>query len=462
MSNDGALATLDNEAERRMWRKVGFRILPIVGVAYIVSYIDRANLGYIAEPMGADLSMSSAQIGLAAGLFFIGYILVEIPSNMMLHRFGARLWISRIIVTWGIVTALTGTVHSAGQLYFARVVLGFAEAGLAAGILLYLTFWFPKKQRVWAMSTFFLMIPLSGIVGAPVAAALLEWGQGLLGIAGWRSLFVVEGAITVLVGVVILLYLPDRPAKAKWLNATEKSHIERIISYEAARSVDHGGLTGVRQALLDKRVWALGFSFFAIVFGLYPIAFFLPTMISNLTESIGSTGNVSSVLLAAIPSVVAMVVMVLWARFVAEKRSIVFSITVPMAFGAAGLVTATFTQNGLLFIVAICVSVSGIYTAIPQFWRLPAVTMTGAAAAAGIGLINSVSNMSGFIGPYMTGAIETATGSYTYALLTIASIMCLGIGVLLTSGRKAERVGGEDDSERAFGATESRTEVPRT
>ena len=162
MTNDNAVAMLDEAAERRMWRKVAFRILPLVGVAYIVSYIDRANLGYIAKPMSADLNMTSAQVGLAAGLFFIGYILVEIPSNMMLHRFGARLWISRIIVSWGLVTALTGAVQSATQLNIARIVLGFAEAGLAAGILLFLTLWFPKKQRAWAMSTFFLMIPLSG------------------------------------------------------------------------------------------------------------------------------------------------------------------------------------------------------------------------------------------------------------------------------------------------------------
>lgn len=446
MTDDGVAATLGEEAERRMWRKVGFRILPLVGVAYIVSYIDRANLGYVAEPLGEDLSMTTAQIGLAASLFFIGYILIEVPSNMMLHRVGARLWISRIIVTWGIVTALTGAVHTAGQLYFARIMLGLAEAGLAAGILLYLTFWFPKKQRTWAMSTFFLMIPLSAIIGAPIAAALLTWGQGLLGIAGWRALFVVEGAVTVVVGIVILLFLPDRPAKASWLNVNERAHIESVIARENAHSAGRGGLTGVRQALLDRRVWALGFAFFAIVFGLYPIAFFLPTMISNLTDTIDSAGNVSSVLLAAIPSVAAIMVMLLWARYAAGK-SIIFSTTVPMAFGASGLVAATFTHNGVLFIIAVCVSVSGIYTAMPQFWRLPALTMSGAAAAAGIGLINSMSNLSGFIGPYVTGTIETATGSYTYALLTIAVIICLGIVVLLTAGRRAERLGQGGESE---------------
>ncbi|MGV8873749.1 MAG: MFS transporter [Rhodococcus sp. (in: high G+C Gram-positive bacteria)] len=437
---------LDEEIERRLWRKIAVRIIPLVGVAYVISYIDRANLGYIAKPMTADLGMTTAQLGLAAGLFFLGYILVEVPSNMMLRRFGARIWISRIIVSWGIVTALTGAVHSATQLYIARVILGFAEAGLAAGILLFLTFWFPKKQRTWAMSAFFLAIPLSSIIGAPIAAALLKWGEALLGIAGWRSLFVVEGILTVLVGVVIFFFLPDRPANAKWLTDNEKNHIEGILESEAATQTTHGGLTGMREALTNGRTWALAVAFFAIVFGLYPLAFFLPTMIESLSNTIGSAANVSSVLLAAIPSVAAIVVMILWSR-IASKRSAVFSTTVPMAFGAVGLVAATTTQNGPLFIVAVCVSISGIYTAMPQFWRIPAMSMTGAAAAAGIALINSVSNLSGFIGPYATGAIETATGSYTYALLTIAAVMVGGIVILLTVGRRAEALGSRTDAE---------------
>ncbi|SNT49405.1 MFS transporter [Rhodococcoides kyotonense] len=436
----------DEETERRLWRKIGFRIIPLVGIAYIISYIDRANLGYIAKPMSADLGMTTAQLGLAAGLFFIGYILVEVPSNMMLRRFGARIWISRIIISWGIVTALTGAVHSATQLYIARVILGFAEAGLAAGILLFLTFWFPKKQRAWAMSAFFLCIPLSSIIGAPIAAALLQWGETLLGIAGWRSLFVVEGILTVLIGVVILIFLPDRPSKAKWLSQEEKSYLGEILAAEAAAQVHHGAMTGMRQALTNGRTWALSIAFFAIVFGLYPLAFFLPTMIENLSSTIGSAANVSSVLLAAIPSAVAIVVMILWSR-VAGRRSAVFSTTIPMAFGAVGLVGATFTQNGVLFIIAVCVSISGIYTAMPQFWRIPALSMTGAAAAAGIALINSVSNLSGFVGPYVTGAIETATGSYTYALLTITVVIMIGIAILLTVGRRAEALGTRADDE---------------
>jgi MFS transporter, ACS family, tartrate transporter len=436
-SSETALpATTD---ERRLWRRVAWRIIPLVGLAYVMSYIDRANLGYVAQPMSRDLGLSAAQIGLAGGLFFIGYILVEVPSNMALRRFGARKWITRILVTWGLVTAATAWVNSAATLYLARILLGFAEAGLAAGILLYLTFWFPRRHRSWAMSAFFLMIPLSSIIGAPLAAGLLAWGQNLFDMASWRTLFLVEGILTLVVGVLIFTLLPDRPRDAKWLSPAEREQIETTLAAEAEEQAAHGALTGLKQALTSGRVWAMAVAFFAIVFGLYPLAFFLPTMISSLSSSLG--GDVNSVLLSAIPSVVAIAAMIVWSRF-AARMSAVVATSVPMAIGAAGLVLATFSGDGLLFIVAVCVSVAGIYTAMPQFWRIPAIGLTGAAAASGIALINSVSNLSGFVGPYVTGAIKDATGGYTWALLLIALIMLLGLGVLATVGRRMEGVRG--------------------
>lgn len=418
--------------EGAVWRKVGVRIIPIIGVAYVMSYIDRANLGYIAEPLSRDLGIGSTQLGLASGLFFIGYILVEVPSNMMLRRVGARRWITRILLTWGAVTMATAAVQSVGQLYVARVLLGLAEAGLAAGILLYLTFWFPRRQRTWAMSAFFMMIPLSSIIGSPLAAALLAWGQDLTGLTGWRALFLVEGALTLLAGILVFTLLPDRPSEAKWLTPAERQAIDARLAQEAGHQEAHGALTSMRQALSSGRVWALAFAFFSVVFGLYPIAFFLPTMISTLGIS-----NVSSVLLAAIPSVIAIAAMLAWSR-VASRTSAVFATVVPMALGVVGLLLATFTSNNVLFVAAFCLSVSGIYTAMPQFWRLPPLYLTGAAAASGIALINSVSNLSGFVGPYLTGVIAAATGAYTYALLAIALIMAGGMVILVTVGRRAE------------------------
>ncbi|WP_236790934.1 MFS transporter [Amycolatopsis sp. GM8] len=436
------LGTTPGTVPGRTWRKIGTRIIPLIGVAYVMSYIDRANLGYVAAPMSRDLHLDSGQVGLAAGLFFAGYIIIEVPSNLALRRFGARKWITRIMLTWGLVTGATAAVNSAGTLYLARLLLGFAEAGLAAGILLYLTYWFPRRQRQWALTAFFLMIPVSSIVGSPLAAALLTWSQSLFGIAGWRSLFLVEGGLTVVIGILIFVFLPDRPGEARWLGDEEKAALERTLAAEAAEQRGHGALTGIRQALTSGRVWALAVCFFAIVFGLYPLAFFLPTMITSITHGIGGAADVSSVLLSAIPYVVAALAMLVWSRF-AGRWTAVVATGVPMAVGAAGLLLATFAASGLVFILAVCLSVAGIYTAMPQFWRIPAIGLTGTAAASGIALINSVSNLSGFVGPYFTGAIRTATGSFTYALLAIAVIMVAGIVVLLTAGRRMERLDGK-------------------
>ncbi|WP_284976756.1 MFS transporter [Arthrobacter sp. efr-133-TYG-104] len=441
MTNSQLVPTMGVETERRLWRKISFRIMPIIGLAFVVSYVDRANLGYVAKSMSADLGLTATAFGLAGSLFFIGYILMEVPSNMMLQRFGARVWISRIIISWGLVTVVTGFIESTTQLLIARIVLGIAEAGLSAGIILYLTYWYPKRARAWAMSTFFLMIPIGSIVGSPMAATLLTWGQGLLGIAGWRSLFIVEGALTIVIGIVVLAFLPDGPSKAKWLSSEERAFLEASLEAERVEHTAHGALTGVRQALTSGRIWALASAFFAVVFGLYPLAFFLPTMIDTLNNTFGAKpGDVSGVLLAAIPYYVALLAMIVWGR-VGARRSAVFATTVPMVIGVIGLVSATLAQNGALFIVAVCVSVAGMYSAFAQFWRIPAIALSGAGAAAGIALINSVSNTSGLVGPYITGLIKDQTGSYTLALLLIAAVMIVGIVILLTVGRRAEKVG---------------------
>lgn len=435
------LASTTGTVSGRTWRRIGLRIIPLVGVAYVMSYIDRANLGYVAAPMSRELHLDSGQVGLAAGLFFIGYIIVEVPSNLALRRFGARKWITRILVTWGLVTAATAAVDSATTLYIARLLLGFAEAGLAAGILLYLTFWFPRRQRSWALTAFFLMIPVSSIVGSPLAAALLTWGRDLFGITGWRALFLVEGGLTILIGILIFMLLPERPGQARWLDHGQQAALEQMLAAEAEEHRDHGALTGLRQALTSGRVWALAAAFFAIVFGLYPLAFFLPTMITTITHGVGGAADIDSVLLSGIPYFVAAVAMLAWAR-PAGRRTAVVATGVPMAVGAAGLLLATFAGNGPVFIVAVCLSVAGIYTAMPQFWRIPAIGLTGTAAASGIALINSVSNLSGFVGPYFTGTIKTATGSFTLALLAIAVIMVAGLVVLLIAGRRMERLDG--------------------
>jgi MFS family permease len=297
-----------------VWRRAGWRIIPICALAYLLSYIDRVNLGYISPSLSHDLGMNSTQLGLAAGLFFVGYIFFEVPSNMALRRFGARRWIARILLSWGVVTALTSMVDSVWLLYVARVALGIAEAGLAAGLVLYLSTWFPHRQRAWVLSLFFLSLPISAIVGAPFAALLLTWGHSLLGVAGWRALFLTEGALTVLVGIAVLAFLPDSPARARWLTPAQASYVISALDAETAQTAD-SQLTTTGQALRSRSVWVMGAAFFALLFGLYPVSFFLPSIITKAVTGVApATAQIDGVLLSMVPNVVGVIAMALWPK----------------------------------------------------------------------------------------------------------------------------------------------------
>ena len=419
-----------------VWRQAGWRIIPICGLAYVLSYMDRVNLGYISAPLSRDLGMDSTQIGLAAGLFFLGYILFEVPSNMALRRFGARKWIARILVSWGIVTGLTSAVDSVWLLYAARVLLGIAEAGLAAGLVLYLSTWFPHRQRAWVLSLFFLSLPVSAIVGAPFAALLLTWGHSLLGVAGWRTVFLAEGALTILVGIAVFVLLPDSPERAKWLTPEQARYIVAALDAEDAQSAGRQ-LTTAGQALASRSVWAMGAAFFALLFGLYPVSFFLPSMISKAVTGVGAgTAQLEGVLLSIVPNAVGIVAMVLWPRMARHWNALACTL-VPWVAGAVGLAVVALSGNLVLSLVAISISVAGVYAAIPQFWRVPALGLSGAASAAGIALINSVGNSSGFVGPYLTGFLKSATGGYGTALWMIAAVMLAGAALLAVAGRRA-------------------------
>ncbi|HEY6495932.1 MAG TPA: MFS transporter [Trebonia sp.] len=423
-----------------VWRRAGWRIIPICALAYVLSYMDRVNLGYISAPLAQDLGMNSTQIGLAAGLFFLGYILFEVPSNMALRRFGARRWIARILVSWGIVTALTATVDSVWLLYVARVVLGIAEAGLAAGLVLYLSTWFPHRQRAWVLSLFFLSLPVSAIIGAPFAALLLTWGHSLIGVAGWRAVFLAEGVLTVLVGIAVLAVLPDTPFRARWLTPDQARYIVSVLDAEAAES-GRERLTTAGQALTSRSVWAMGAAFFALLFGLYPVSFFLPSMISRAVTGVGAgTAQLDGVLLSIVPNAVGIVAMVAWPKAAGRLNALACTL-IPWVAGAAGLAVVALSDNLAVSLVAISVSVAGVYAAIPQFWRVPALGLSGAASAAGIALINSVGNSSGFVGPYLTGALKTATGGYAAALWLIAAVMLAGAAGLAVSARRARPAG---------------------
>lgn len=413
-----------------MIRKVTVRLVPFLGLLYLINYLDRVNLGFAALTMNSDLGLSAAAYGLGAGLFFIGYFFFEVPSNIILHRVGARVWIARIMVTWGMVASATAFIQGEISFYVVRVLLGVAEAGFFPGIILYLTYWFPRAQRAKIVALFFLAVPLSSVIGSPLSTLLIQSGDGVLGFdAGWRFMFFVEGVPAVLLGVLVLAFLPSRPRQAKWLTEQESSALEARIAEENARELP------VRAALIDPRVIALSVVYFGIVYGLYVLAFFLPQVIKGFQKQFQVTFSLVEIgLITAVPYAVASVAMVLWARHSDRTGERTGHVAIAAFVGAVAIAAALYMNSPLLVMVCITVCAIGVYAAIPVFWQLPNAFLTGVGAAAGIGLINSFGNLSGFLGPYLTGWLQGLTGSFRPGLWVVAGFMVLA-GVIALSLR---------------------------
>ncbi|QJY49234.1 MFS transporter [Pseudonocardia broussonetiae] len=438
MADDVPESPLVEAAVRRaMWR-----LLPFLGLCYLLNYVDRVNVGFAALRMNPDLGLSAAAYGLGAGLFFVGYFFFEVPSNVVLHRVGARLWIARIMLTWGIVASATAFVTNELGFYAVRFLLGVAEAGFFPGIILYLTYWFPRARRARVVALFFLAVPLSTVLGAPLSTWLIENGDGVLGFAqGWRFMFFAEGVPAVLVGLLVLVLLPDRPTTARWLEPDAARALEARIADEDAAQVPE--TTGMRDALRDGRVVALSVVYFGVVFGLYVLAFFLPQVVSDLQEQFGVEFSLVQIgLITAVPYAVASVVMVLNARHSDATRERTLHVAVPALVGAAGVAVALFLDSPYLVIAAMCVCASGVFAAIPVIWQIPPTFLTGVGAAAGIALINSFGNLSGFVGPYLTGWLQGVTGDFRVGMFVVAGFMVLAAVVVLVVGR---RVGTRDD-----------------
>jgi ACS family tartrate transporter-like MFS transporter len=425
------------DVDRRVVRKAARRLLPLLVLLYLVNYLDRVNVGFAALTMNADLGLSSAAYGLGAGLFFIGYFVFEVPSNIALHKVGARLWIARIMVTWGLVASATAFVQGELSFYVVRVLLGIAEAGFFPGVLLYLTYWFPRPERARIVALTFLAVPLSSVLGSPLSTLLIQHGEGLLGFdAGWRSMFFLEGLPAVVLGVVVLVLLPDRPTKARWLTPAEGAALEAHLAAEEAEVV--GREVPTRQALTDPRVLALSLVYFGIVFGLYVLAFFLPQVVSGFQEQFGTTFSLLEVgLVTAVPYVFAAVAMVLWARHSDRTGEREWHVAVPVFVGAAGIAAALYTDSPLAVMACITVCAVGVFAAIPVFWTLPTRLLTGVGAAAGIALVNSFGNLAGFAAPYVTGWLEDLTGSFRTGMWVVAVLMVAAGLIALRSRRRA-------------------------
>jgi len=418
--------------ETALIRKIAKRILPLVLAAYCVAYMDRANVAVAALTMNKELGLSAFTYGLGAGIFFLGYFIFEIPSNLILLRVGARRWIARIMFTWGILSAACAFVTGPTSFIVARFLLGVAEAGFFPGVMLYLTSWFQDRFRGRIIATLFLGGPISNALSNIASGAILEM-NGILGLRGWQWVFIIEAAPAVILSFVILRTMIDRPSSADWLNPDERRWLERQLDNDRARAEAQGRLT-LGRALLDSRVTALSVVYFLLVTAGYGTTFFLPQIMKGLGLSNLMTGVVS-----AIPYLIGMFALLTWGWSSdrnGERRwhLIAATITASAGFVAAGMAGSSFWS-----LPAMCIAVVGIYGTRPTFWPLPSVFLSGTAAAGGIALINSVGNLGGYLGPSIVGWIKDSTNSFGIALYFLAAC-ALAAGAVVFVAREASDV----------------------
>ena len=428
--------TTKPEIETRVVKKVARRIIPFLGVAYFVNYLDRTNIGLAKLTMSDELGLTETMFGLASGLFFIGYLLFEVPSNLALHKFGARRWIARIMVSWGIVAAAMAFVPTAGWLYGLRIVLGIAEAGFFPGVLLYMTMWFPRAYRVRLMGLFMLALPISSALGAPLSSAIIQYWDGMFGLSGWRVMFLFEGLPAIVLGVITWFYLTDRPSQATWLDDDEKSWLTAELESEGSSKSAH--VTGsVKRALTDVRVWMLGLVYFGITYGLYSLSFFLPSIVAGFKKTFDTDFSlVTTGLIVAVPFAVGALAMVLWSRHSDRTGERTWHVAIPTLIGAVSIPVALYMDSPFTTMIAVTVNAVGVFCALPVFWYLPSAFLTGAGAAAGIAIINSVGNLSGFGAPYVTGWLLDATGNAKAGLWVVGGVMMLAVGLVLALHRR--------------------------
>ena len=399
--------------EQQTIRKISWRLLPLIIAIYFIAYIDRTNIAFAATAMNRDLGFSAYIYGWGAGMFFIGYFFFEVPSNVILHRVGARIWIARIMATWGIVSALMVFVTGPVSFFIIRFLLGVAEAGFFPGVLLYFTYWFPPGYRGRVVSALFLAVPGSNAVAAALSGALLQL-DGLGGLAGWQWMFLLESLPAILLAPVVLAVLTDRPSVATWLAPEERQWLEGQLQAERRKVTERGELS-LLQALTDRRVIGLSLIYFTTVTANYGIVFFLPLMVKAYGLS-----NVAAGLVTAIPYTVGALGMLVWARSSDRHQERRWHYVIAMLLAATGMALAGSIAGLYGAMAAMCLATIGMYGSRPSFWPLPSTFLSGTAAAGGIALVNSIGNLGGFVGPYIVGWIREATQSYSAALYFLA------------------------------------------
>ncbi len=417
----------------RTLRKVRRRVVPLMVWLYFIAFLDRNNVGFAKLTMSEDIGLSATAYGLGAGIFFIGYAIFEIPSNAGMHRFGARKWIARILVTWGIFATAMAAVQGETSFYIIRFLLGAAEAGFFPAVILYLTYWFPSAQRVAVLGLFILAQPLANALGAPVSGLLLRM-EGIWGLHGWQWMYIIEGLPAVLMGFVVLVAVTDRPKDAMWLAPEERQWLQATMDAEDAAKTAAGSHSFVA-GLKDRRSLVFAALYFGLVMGIYGLSLWLPSIV----EAMGDLSTTQIGFIVPIPYICAAAFVFFWSRHSDRTGERVGHATFSMVLAAAGLLASgvLLEVSPVWAMVALCFAAMGTFSAISPFWELPSAVLGGAAAASGIALINSLGNLGGFAAPYAVGALVDRTGDAKAGLLLLAGVLAVTAVATFLYGRSA-------------------------